>query len=108
MLAPSADEVELALNLVDATAEPIIEVKQDGRPLSQVQAGDDIQFTGGGASFVSIEEPRLYHLIQNRTHETHEIELIFNASGLALYAFSFSSCVAPDHLANSDNSFTVH
>lgn len=108
VLAPSADEVDLALNLSGSAAEPIIEVKQDGRYLSQIQAGDDILFTDAGVSIIRVDQPRMYHLIQNLTHETHEVELILSATNLALFAFSFSSCVAPAHLANSDNSFTVN
>lgn len=107
VLAPSADEVELALDLNPSAATPIVEIKQDGRYLTQIQAGDDVQFTKQGKSIVIIDRPRMYQLIKNPMHQTHEIELIFRANGSALFTFSFGSCVVPPNFSAQAQMYTV-
>ena len=47
----------------------------------------------GGAH--QLDHPRMVELVHNPGFEEHELELIIHAHGLALYAFSFTSCVAP-------------
>jgi hypothetical protein len=50
----------------------------------------------------------MYHLIQHADHESHELEMIFRAQGLALYAFTFNRCVAHGAAADDPGVFTVH
>jgi thiol-disulfide isomerase/thioredoxin len=98
VISPSADPVEVMLNLRPAEAEPLIEVRQDDAPLTPLNAGADILFAADGASLVRVERPRLFELVRNPTFESHELKLIFHAPGLALYAFTFTTCVAPGGL----------
>lgn len=107
VLAPAAAEVELVLGLRPSAAAPLVEVKQDGRYLSPVQAGRDVRLDEEGASLLHLDQPRLYHLVQNPAHEAHELELTFRAHGLAVFAFSFSGCVAPPATAGNRDTFTV-
>lgn len=95
VMGPTADPVETRLNLRPTDAEPIVEIKQNGRYLSFLQAGSDVEFSDEGVSFVRVTRPRMYHLIQNVDYQTHELELIFRATGLALYTFTFTTCLAP-------------
>lgn len=99
VLAPSADPVALALNLPphgrqEAQA-PIIIVQQDGRMLSRWQAGDDVQFRDDGVSFVRVDQPRMYQLVKNIRFTPRELTLTFMATGLAAFAFTFTTCTAP-------------
>jgi hypothetical protein len=94
VLSPSGDPVEVALGLRPADGPPIIEVRQDGRPLARLNAGADVAYDGD-LSILRVTRPRLYGLVRNPDFESHELELIFRANGLALYAFTFTSCVAP-------------
>ncbi len=94
VLAPSADEVELALHLRPTAAEAVVEIRQDGRYLSQLHAGDDVLFTETGVSYVLVDQPRMYQLVENPVYERHELELTFRAMGMALFAFTFTGCVA--------------
>ena len=94
VLAPTADPVETRLGLRPTEADPIVEIKQNGRYLSTLQAGDDIAFSDNGISFVRVLRPRMYQLVQNIDYQSHELELIFRANGLALYTFTCTTCVA--------------
>ncbi len=107
VLSPTADPVELRLGLHPGDDKPRILVQQDGRFLDMTIAGIDIQFTPDGASFITIDRPRMFQLVRNHEYNWHEITLTFQASGLALFAFSFSSCVAPLARPGDDNTFQV-
>jgi thiol-disulfide isomerase/thioredoxin len=96
VLSPSADPVEVALRLRRSGAVPVIEVWQDGDPLNPVNAGADIDYDDEGISIVLVERPRMYELVRNPEFGHHEVELVFRATGLALYAFTFTSCVVTD------------
>lgn len=94
VLSPSADAVEVMLNLRPSQQEPLIEVRQDGRSLSRAIAGQDIVFDDDGRSFLLVERPRMYEIVRNRTFAPHYLSLTFRAKGLALYTFSFTTCIA--------------
>ncbi|WP_420643047.1 redoxin domain-containing protein [Candidatus Leptofilum sp.] len=94
VLAPSADPVETALKIRPTEAAPVVEVVQDGRYLTKVEAGSDVMWAENGRSFVRVDRPRMVNLVQNPDFEQHTLRLSFQARGLALYAFTFTGCVA--------------
>jgi thiol-disulfide isomerase/thioredoxin len=94
LLSPTADDVTLRLGLWQKEAvPPLVELLVDGRPPRRHELGKDAQMDEHGRVFVPITRPRLYHLLQHPTHGSHELTLICRHTGLALYAFTFSSCV---------------
>jgi thiol-disulfide isomerase/thioredoxin len=93
VLAPSSDPVEMLLKMRPTEAEPLIEVRQDGRPLTAANAGADV-ILDEGRSVVRVERPRLYELVRNGDYGAHELEMVFGANGLALFSFTFTTCVA--------------
>jgi thiol-disulfide isomerase/thioredoxin len=104
VLSPSGDPLEVMLNL---RPEAIIEGQQDGAPLAPHHAGEDVAFDGEGVSFVRVDRPRLYALVRNPGFEAHELELTIRSSGLALYTFTFTSCVAPGASPGDEGTLTV-
>lgn len=102
VLTPSADPVELALNLRPTTATPFVTVEQDGRFLDPLIAGQDVQIGENGRSVLHIDQPRMVELVKNPTYGSHELTLTFHATGLAVYAFSFTSCVTTTPNASTD------
>ncbi|RMG90425.1 MAG: hypothetical protein D6706_19610 [Chloroflexi bacterium] len=94
VLSPSPDPVETVLDLRKPESEPVIEVKQDGRYLNPANAGRDITFRNG-KSIVLVDRPRMYELVNNSLYGKHELSLTFHARGLAVYAFSFTTCADP-------------
>ncbi len=89
VLAVSPDPVDLMLELKPAQ---IVEVTQDGAPLDELSAGEDIRFREG-RSFVHIDAPRMYQVARNLTSAPHELHLKASNPGLTVFAFSFSTCV---------------
>lgn len=107
VLAPSADPVELALDLRKGDVEPVIVVQQNGRYLAPYTAGADVSFRADGASVVRVTAPRMMQLVRNPDFESNELTLTFEATGLALYAFTFTTCVAPHAGPQDDGAFRV-
>ena len=71
-------------------------VLQDGQPVAQDDAGDDVVF----AATVRRRSPSMRRactaLVANRDIDRHELTLSTKSDGIALYAFTFgSSCVEP-------------
>lgn len=94
VLSPSADPVELMLDLRPSADEPVVEIRQDGRSLTPANAGADIEWQADGKSVVRVKRARMVELVKNITSESHRLELIFHATGVAFYTFTFTSCVA--------------
>ena len=69
-----------------------IEILQDGKPVPPAMAGGDLRFHDG-KSYLEIARPRMYSLIDNHSFGTHTLELIVRQPELALFAFTFTSCV---------------
>jgi len=70
-----------------------VELLQDGRPLPAEDAGPDVRFEEG-RSAVTIDQPRMYMLVNNREFGTHDLSLSTTSDGIGLYAFTFVTCVA--------------
>jgi hypothetical protein len=86
MACPHASEAELVL-------------LQDGKPLTRRQATGDTRFRPSAAageeeSYVVVDSARLYFLLDNHDFSEHELELRCSA-GVAVFAFTFTSCVDP-------------
>lgn len=108
VLSPSSDPVELLLGLATEKGAPIIEVRQDDRPLSSEIAGKDILFDEAGLSYIRVKRPRLIQILNNPNYEWHELKLIFRATGTALYAFTFDTCIVPSKNALNVETFQVN
>jgi hypothetical protein len=91
-----------AVNLVMASPHvPAAEVVilQDGKPISRKSATRDIRFrtsANGGEeeSYVAVDSARMYFLVDNHEFGEHELELRCS-TGIAAFAFTFTSCVDP-------------
>ena len=89
-----------AVNLVLASMRPSsaeVIICQDGRALTPAQATADTQFRtvdGGEESYIVVERPRMYALINNRSFGEHQLELACRTPGLAAFAFTFTGCVS--------------
>ena len=84
-----------AVNLVMASFNPQpreVEILQDGKPLTSAIATPDIQFRHG-RSYIHVIRPRMYSLVDNKSFSTHTLELITREPEVALFAFTFTSCV---------------
>jgi hypothetical protein len=70
---------------------------QDGKPLSRDRTTRDTRFrdkNGRQESYVAVDSPRMYFLVDNQEFGEHELELQCS-TGVAAFAFTFTSCVDP-------------
>ena len=89
-----------AVNLVMAsprsqTSEVVI--LQDGKSLSRNAGTRDTRFRAakaGEESYIAVDAARMYFVVDNLAFGEHELELRCSA-GVALFAFTFTSCVDP-------------
>jgi thiol-disulfide isomerase/thioredoxin len=91
-----------AVNLVMAsphvpTAEVV--VLQDGKPLTRKQATRDTRFRQSAGKddeegYIVVESARMYFLVDDHEFGEHELELRCS-TGIAAFAFTFTSCVDP-------------
>jgi hypothetical protein len=74
-----------------------ISIEQDGNPLSPEFFGEDIRMIDE-SSYLLIDMPRLYHLVDNPAVEDHTITLHLKTPGITFYAFSFGSCSSDENI----------
>ncbi len=90
-----AKEVNVVLHPPTYGGSATISIEQDGRPLSAEDAGADVT-SGAATSVITVDTPRMYRLISNRDIDRHELTLRTTSDGVAMYAFTFTSCLVPD------------
>ena len=66
----------------------LAEVLLDGKPLQKSNAGKDIKFVGK-KSFVEVDHPDMYELVQTKNVEIHEIKIVTNSPEFVFYTFTF-------------------
>ena len=89
----SAAAVNLVLASPRAPSYELV-IHQDGKPLAPSQATPDVRFRAAGEeSYVLVEQPRMYQLVDNRSFGTHTLELLCAQPGLAAFAFTFTTCL---------------
>lgn len=87
-----AKEVNLVIHPPTYGGAAVISITQDGAPLAADDAGADVQ-AGGATSTLTVDTPRMYRLVANREIGRHELTLATTSDGVAMYAFTFISCV---------------
>jgi thiol-disulfide isomerase/thioredoxin len=84
------------VNLVMAsrTQQPLqVMVRQDCKPLGKVNATAETKFAADGSTYINVERARMYALVNNHSFEVHTLELAPQGEGVAMYAFTFTTCV---------------
>ena len=89
-----AKDVNLVIHPPTYGGAATISVLQDGKPLTAEDAGGDV-VAGGATSILAVDAPRMYRLVSNREIDRHELRLATTSDGVAMYAFTFTSCVVP-------------
>jgi len=86
------------VNLVMASFNPQpreVEIRQDGKPLDPSITTPDIRYKNGN-SYIQVIRPCMYALVDNKTFGTHTLELITRQPEVALFAFTFTTCIDPE------------
>jgi thiol-disulfide isomerase/thioredoxin len=90
-----AKDVNLVIHPPTYGGAATISVLHDGQPLAAEDAGEDV-VAGGATAIVTVDAPRMYRLVSNREIDRHELTLATTSDGVAMYAFTFTSCVMPE------------
>lgn len=90
-----AKEVNLVIHPPTYGGNATIAIAQDGAPLAAEDAGADV-VAGAVTSIFTVDAPRLYRLVNNREIDRHELTLTTTSDGVAMYAFTFTSCLMPE------------
>ena len=64
-------------------------VTLNGEYLTEDFKGDDVVIEEDGRSFLNVDEPRMYSIIQAPSYSTYELKLSSNSPHFALFAFTF-------------------
>lgn len=96
VMSPSSDPVDLILGLRKSEDDPVIEVALDGAPLRRDEAGEDVQFDEEARSYFTLPRAKMVRVWQSDDFRSGELELVLRDGNVALYAISFSGCLAPD------------
>ena len=89
-----AKDVNLVIHPPTYGGSATISVQQDGALLPAADAGADV-VAGERVTLLSVDVPRLYRIVSNREIDRHELSLTTTSDGIALYAFTFTSCLVP-------------
>jgi hypothetical protein len=57
------------------------------------RAGEDVKFEGD-RGFITVDRPRMYSVVANESVVSGSVTIRADTAGLAVYAFTFISCVA--------------
>lgn len=60
-------------------------------PISPELAGNDVMFDADGNGYIVVDESRLYNVVTLPEFAGHELKLSSNASGFALFAYTFGA-----------------
>ena len=86
----SAKSVNAVIKPEGEGAEPFkVLVTLDDEYLTDSNKGEDVVIEEDGRSFLHIDEPRLYSIIQAQNYDTYDLKLSSNSPHFALFAFTF-------------------
>jgi thiol-disulfide isomerase/thioredoxin len=93
-----AKDVNLVIHPPAYGGAATMSVLHDGAPIAASDAGEDVR-AGAATSLLTVDVPRMYRIVRNRDIGRHALALETTSDGVALYAFTFTSCVMPDSAA---------
>jgi hypothetical protein len=71
-------------------------IEQDGAWLTAANKGEDVTLAQDGTSYLVVQEPRLYSLVDNKEFGSHVLRLKGAGDGFLLYSFCFQTGVIPE------------
>ena len=68
-----------------------VQVMLDGEPLDASQAGNDVSFDKDGNSYILVDQPRLYSVVELPEFSGHALRLSAHSANFSLFAFTFGA-----------------
>ena len=88
-----AAEVNVVLTIGDSDEPYGVRVLVNDEPVKEEQAGLDVRWDDEGNSFITVDEPRMYRVIQLDDFEGHELKLSSNSDQFRVFAYTFGAYV---------------
>ena len=86
-----------------ASGEPYrVRLTIDDRPLDSTEAGADVEWDDEGNSFVTVEESRLYRVVQLPEFSDHELRINSNSDDFTVFAYTFGAFASGDDAITAD------
>ena len=70
-----------------------VRITMDGAPVPTELAGEDVLYDTNGESYVTVNRPRVYRLIDLPDYGSHDLKLWSKSAGLEVYAITFEANV---------------
>jgi len=86
-----AHEVYVVASRVEQDEKPRIYVTRDDVPVPPKLRGLDLRGDEDDKTYFTLDESRLYYLIQSENQEPHELKVWTNTKGVAINSFSFAN-----------------
>ena len=74
----------------------------DDRALEATEAGADVEWDDEGNSFVTVEESRLYRVVQLPEFSDHELKISSNSDDFTVFAYTFGAFASGDDAITAD------
>lgn len=74
----------------DSPAQRVL-ITMDDAPVPSESAGEDVMYDTGGESYVTVDRPRVYQLIDLPEYGSHDVKLWSDSAGLEIYAITFEA-----------------
>ena len=68
-----------------------VRITLDGEPVPLELAGEDVLYDTDGESYVAVDRPRVYQLVDVPDYASHEVRLWSDSSGLEVYTITFEA-----------------
>ena len=88
-----AAEVNVVLTIGDSDEPYDVRVLVNDEPVKEEQAGLDVRWDDEGNSYITVDEPRMYRVIQLDDFEGHELKLSSNSDQFRVFAYTFGAYV---------------
>ncbi|MBM3925073.1 MAG: thioredoxin family protein [SAR202 cluster bacterium] len=86
----AAKSVNVVLSLPPTADQPFkVHVTLNGKNLDQFNKGADVVIEPDGRSYLVVDKPRMYHVVEAPEYGTYELKLASNSADFAVYAFTF-------------------
>ena len=93
-----AAEVNVVLTIGDSDDPYDVRVLVNDEPVKEEQAGLDVRWDDEGNSFITVDEPRMYRVIQLDDFEGHELKLSSKSDQFRVFAYTFGAYVGTQPL----------
>ncbi|MYB48290.1 MAG: redoxin domain-containing protein [Dehalococcoidia bacterium] len=83
-------KVAAILSNGDGTVQRVL-ITMDGLPVPSELAGEDVMYDTHGESYVTVDRPRVYQLIDLPEYASHDLKLWSKSTGLEVYTITFEA-----------------